>query len=163
MIESFLAGGLLSFLSEGVVGYMKYLKAKEDHRHEAELQKFSLKADRQRMELAKIEGNIKIESDTINADTLALIEATKAQSVKSGIGWIDGLSSLIRPLITIQWVILFYPLVKIAMMAAEIKQNGVSVALFDIVLGDFEQHLVASIVGYWFCDRAMRIKKRRRG
>ncbi|CAL9914947.1 hypothetical protein LSO9J_80016 [Candidatus Liberibacter solanacearum] len=34
---------------------MKYLKAKEDHRHEAELQKFSLKADRQRIELAKIE------------------------------------------------------------------------------------------------------------
>lgn len=86
MIQSFLSVGLLSCLSEGVVGYMKYLKAKEDHRHEAELQKFSLKADRQRIELAKIEGNIKIESDTINADTLAFIEATKAQSVKSGIG-----------------------------------------------------------------------------
>ncbi|ONI59523.1 hypothetical protein AYJ09_04245 [Candidatus Liberibacter solanacearum] len=161
MMESFLAGGLLSFLSEGVVGYMKYLKAKEDHRHEAELQKFSLKADRQRIELARIEGNISIERDTINSDTLALIEATKAQSVKSGIGWIDGLSSLIRPLITIQWVILFYPLVKIAMLVADINQNGFSVALFGIVLGDFEQHLVASIVGYWFCDRAMRIKKKR--
>ncbi|CAL9914944.1 hypothetical protein LSO9J_80017 [Candidatus Liberibacter solanacearum] len=57
---------------------------------------------------------------------------------------------------------MFYPIVKIAMMVAEIKQNGVSVALFDTVLGDFEQDLVASIVGYWFlCDKAMRIKKRR--
>ncbi|RPD37118.1 hypothetical protein C0030_004065 [Candidatus Liberibacter solanacearum] len=59
------------------------------------------------------------------------------------------MSSLIRPLITVQWVILFYSIVKIAMMVAEIKQNGVSVALFDTVLGDFEQDLVASIVGYW--------------
>ncbi|MBA5723751.1 hypothetical protein [Candidatus Liberibacter sp.] len=64
--------------------YFHDVYRKENNKHELELQKISLKADRNRIELARIDGNIKIESDTINADNMALIEATKAQSAKSG-------------------------------------------------------------------------------
>ncbi|MBA5724491.1 hypothetical protein [Candidatus Liberibacter sp.] len=44
------------------------------------------------------------------------------------------------------------------MMIVEIKQHGISISLFNMVLGDFEQNLVSSIVGYWFCDRTVLIK-----
>lgn len=48
------------------------------------------------------------------AEIRAIIEATKAQAVQTGIKWVDAFNAIIRPLLALQWLILLWPAVVIA-------------------------------------------------
>jgi len=89
----------------------------------------------------------------------ALIEATKAQAVQTGVKWVDAISSLMRPLLTFWWAIVLYT---VALGAEFYTLVYVShVPLVNAVLqlwGADEKSIVASIVAFWFVDRSLRKK-----
>jgi hypothetical protein len=67
--------------------------------------------------------------------------------------WIDGLSKLMRPLITIQWVVFLYPAVIVCGFIV-LVQSGVSVLqALPAVFGPEEKALVAGILNFWFLGR----------
>jgi len=154
-IISGIFGGLLRLAPE----ILKFLDAKNDRKHELDMQeaayKFqALKGD-QRMDEIGAENEGKWNAGALDA----LSEAIKSQAAPSGVLWIDGLSKLIRPLITVQWVILLYPAVLIASFTLAV-QGGTSplVALLQ-VFGETERSIVMFIIDFWFIGRVLERKR----
>ena len=137
----------------------KFLDAKADRAHELAMFDKQLEADKQKGAQALEQINAQAAA-TISADELqALIEATKAQAVQTGVKWVDAISSLMRPLLTFWWAIVLYT---VALGAEFYTLVYVShVPLVNAVLqlwGVDEKAIVASIVAFWFVDRSLRKK-----
>ena len=106
--------------------------------------------------------------DTINAQTEALIgvaemnaiiEATKAQAVQTGIKFVDAINALMRPLITFWWVLVLYTTsmgVQYYMLLKNEFSAGTAVLM---VFGPDEKSIAASIISFWFVDRSLRRKR----
>lgn len=135
----------------------KFLDAKADRAHELAMFDKQLDADKQKGQLTLDQINAQAAA-TISADELqALIEATKAQAVQTGIRWVDALSSLMRPMLTFWWAIVLYS----AALGAEFYTLVYvsHVPLINAVMqlwGPDEKAIVASIMSFWFVDRALR-------
>jgi hypothetical protein len=85
--------------------------------------------------------------------------AIQAQGTPSGVGWIDGLNALVRPLITFQWVIVLYPAALILQWVAAFQEHGAglagAVAATGKVFGPDERALCGFIVNFWFLNRVL--------
>jgi len=149
-ILSFIFGGLFRLAPE----VLKFFDAKNDRKHELDMQDKAI-------EFQKLKGNQVI--DEINTQgqvdwdkgALDVLKTSiDSQFRPSGVKWIDGLSSLIRPMITIQWVVLLYPTVIVATFCIAVFNNNVP-PLVAIVqcFGEPEKALVAAILNFWFVGR----------
>ncbi len=83
-----------------------------------------------------------------------IVAASNAGGAPSVVGdttttlmWIDGVSKLIRPLITLQWVVLLYPGVIITTFILLIQSNVPVVDALGKVFGDPEKAVVSFILG----------------
>ncbi len=83
----------------------------------------------------------------------ALQTAISAQSVKSGVKWVDALSTLMRPFITFQWVIILYPAVIVCQIVALFNGGIPLIQAIPLVFGEAEKSLVAGILNFWFLGR----------
>lgn len=113
MIQSFLAGGIFRFALRFIPSVFEKIV---DVVSEYLMQKQSIEYDKVKLELAKIHSaqtvnleEIKYGIEELKADKPVRLARVKAQKVKSGIKWIDGFNSLVRPLTTLFWIIV-YPL-----------------------------------------------------
>lgn len=143
-----LLGGCFRLLPE----LIKWLDRRDDRKHELDMFDRQLEADKLRGQLALQQAETAISASEIQA----IIEATKAQATATGIRWVDGLNSLMRPLITFWWVIVLYS-VALACQYTTLLGQGFSGA--DAVLrlwGADEKAIVASIISFWFVDRSLR-------
>lgn len=155
MIET-LVGTLFGGLFRMAPEILKWVDRKDERKHELAMFEKQLQAD-------TLKGNQALEQINANAaaamgagEIQALIEATKAQSVPSGIRWVDGVNSLMRPLITFWWVVVLYTAALVAQYLFLID-NGVTMAQAILKLwGVEEKALVASIISFWFVDRSLR-------
>ena len=150
-----LIGGLFRLAPE----ILKWLDKKDERKHELSMMEYRLKAD-------ELRGKIAI--DTINAQTEALIgvsemnaiiEATKAQAVQTGIKFVDAINALMRPLITFWWVLVLYTVsmgVQYYMLLKNEFSAGTAVLM---VFGPDEKAIAASIISFWFVDRSLRRKR----
>ena len=144
-------GGVLRLAPE----LFKFLDAKNDRKHELDLQDKAL-------EFQKLKGDQRLDeigaqgaADWNKGDIDALKTAIEGQDKPSGILWIDGFSKLMRPLITFQWVVLLYPGVIVATFILLIL-NGVPVIdAMSKVFGPEEKALVSFIVDFWFVGRVL--------
>ena len=144
-------GGVLRLAPE----LFKFLDAKNDRKHELDLQDKAL-------EFQKLKGDQRLEeigaqgaADWNTGAIDALKTAIEGQDKLSGIRWIDGFSKLMRPLITFQWVVLLYPGVIVTTFVLLIL-NGVPVIdAMGIVFGPEEKALVSFIVDFWFVGRVL--------
>ena len=158
MVEA-LFGTLLGGLFRLVPEILKWLDKKDERKHELSMMEYQLKAD-------ELRGKIAI--DTINAQTEALIgvsemnaiiEATKAQAVQTGIKFVDAINALMRPLITFWWVLVLYTTsmgVQYYMLLKNEFSAGTAVLM---VFGPDEKAIAASIISFWFVDRSLRRKR----
>ena len=150
-IISGIFGGLLRLVPE----LFKYLDSKNERAHELNMQEkafqFQQLTGSQKISEIQAQGNVAWDTGAIGA----LKAAIEGQDKPSGIAWIDGLSKLIRPAITIQWVIIIYPAVIICGLIA-LVQGGMSIIeAIPKVFGPEEKALVAFIVDFWFVGRVL--------
>ncbi len=141
-------GGLFRFAPE----VLKWFERKDERKHELEMFDRQLEADKLRGQLAIEQTNAAIGA----AEVQAIIEATKAQSVQTGIKWVDAVNSLMRPLITFWWVIILYTAALAAQYVALLNQGFGGLDAILKLWGADEKAIVASIISFWFVDRSLR-------
>ena len=154
-ILSFIFGGVFRIFPE----IMKLWDKGNERKHELNLLDKNIEYDRLRGEMALKQ--IAAEADVVlgKAEIDAIIAATKAQGQRSGVKWVDGINALMRPLITFWWVIVLYT-AALAVQFYGLLQVGESMTMSLLtVFGAQEKSIALSIIGFWFVDRAIRMKK----
>jgi hypothetical protein len=147
-------GGLLRLAPE----VLKMWDAKNERKHELDMQDKAL-------EFQKLKGDQRVEEISVqgaadyNVDALGVLKtAIEGQDKPSGVAWVDAFSKLIRPLITMQWVVILYPGVIIWSFILLLQANMPVADALGKVFGEPEKALVAFIVDFWFVGRTLRSK-----
>ena len=155
MIET-LIGTLFGGLFRMAPEVLKWMDRKDERKHELAMFDKQLEADRQKGDQTLAQINAQADASIGAAEIQAVIEATKAQSMKTGIKWVDGLNSLMRPLITFWWVVVLYTAALVAQFLFLIDSGADVTQAILALWGVEEKALVASIVSFWFVDRSLR-------
>ncbi|MCU7489377.1 MAG: hypothetical protein NUV43_03030 [Candidatus Liberibacter asiaticus] len=157
MIQSFLAGGLFRFLLRFIPsGFERIVDVVSEYL----TKKQSIEYDKLKLEMAKNDSSTQLDLAEIKAgieelkiDKPIKLARIKAQNIKSGVKWIDSFNTLVRPLTTLFWIIV-YPM----MVWWSVKEG-----IFDksplSILSPFEQEIIACILGFWYTDKI--VQKRR--
>ena len=90
------------------------------------------------------------------AEIQAIIEATKAQGVQTGIKWVDAFNAIIRPLLALQWLIVLWPTVIIAGFALAVQTGADPLVALKAAFGVDEKAMAASVASFWLVDRSLR-------
>lgn len=85
-----------------------------------------------------------------------LLEALKGQSSSTGVAWVDAFNASVRPALTYWWCIVTYTAAKIVYGVVAFQTHRPLSDFAGILLTDFDRQVVASIIGFWFVDRALR-------
>jgi len=151
---SLLGGGILRMLPE----VLSFLKAKKDSDHEYRMTQMQLEIDKARAAQAIDLAHVNNQAAFDQADINLLTTAVTGQSTLTGIKFIDGLSSSVRPVLTYWWCIVLYTAYKSMMMYSAYTNNISWHDLAPIVMTEFDRSVMASIISFWFVDRALRRK-----
>jgi predicted exporter len=149
---SMLGGGVFRLLPEVI----KFFTAKRDAEHEYRMTQLQLEIDKARAEqqIDLVHAQGAIAADT--AEMSAMVEALKAQSTPSGVPWIDGLSSSVRPVLTYWWCLVLYTAYKvISVMVATAAGAGLP-EISALLVTEFDRMVIGSIFAFWFVDRSLR-------
>lgn len=155
MIET-LFGTLLGGVFRMAPEVLKWLDRKDERKHELAMLDKQIDADRLKLEAGQKLADTQAEERITLADLQAMIEATKAQAVQTGVKWVDALSGLMRPTITFWWVIVLYTGALVAQFLVLVQQGDSGVQAILRLWGPDERAIVASIVAFWFVDRSLR-------
>ena len=151
---SLVVGGVFRLLPEG----LKILSARRDADHEYRMTELQLKIDQARaaqaLDLVHAQGAAA--ADT--AELQAWAEAVKGQSTGIGVRWVDALSATVRPVLTYWWCLVLYSTHKAVLIGVGLGERLGMAQLAPVLLTDFDRSVVASIIGFWFTDRALRRK-----
>ena len=133
---SALGGGLLRMVPEVLAHFDK----KNERKHELSM------ADKQ-LEFAKAKGSIDLqvaqETHEVEVGMVqALVEATKAQAKPTGIKWVDALSAMVRPSITLSFFLLY----------AGVKVYWIFTGNSQLWTDD-DWNIMSAIFMFWFCGR----------
>lgn len=152
MVETLLGGllgGVFRIIPEGI----KFFDAKNDRKHELEM-------TRAQIEHTKAAGQTKIEEvrqlgqNEYDVSAIkALAEISKAQHTDTGVPWVNAVSALVRPVITLQWVILLYPAAIIASFILAVTSGVPVLIAIGQTFGTEEKAICAGIINFWFLNR----------
>jgi len=145
-------GGLFGGVFRLVPEFLKLWDRKNEREHELAL-------GEQQMEMVKLQGSYKMQevnSQTDIAHMNAIMEVAKAQAQPTGVKWVDGWNSLMRPLITTQWLLLLYPSVLIASFILSVQSGVPALEALVKVFGADERAICAGLFTFWFLDRVIR-------
>lgn len=155
MIET-LVGTLFGGLFRMAPEILKWMDRKDERKHELSMFDKQLDADRMKGDQTLSQINAQAAAAMGAGEIQALIEATKAQAVPSGIRWVDGINALMRPLITFWWVVVLYTVALVAQFFFLIDSGAEVTQAILKLWGVEEKALVASIISFWFVDRSLR-------
>lgn len=151
MIETLL-GGLLGGAFRLAPEILKWLDRQGERSHELAMQDKALEFEKLRgaQRMAEIGATADAAWNTGALD--ALKDAIAAQGQTSGVKWVDGLSSSVRPVIT-YWFMLLYCAAKSAAFASAVTAGtGWDVAIFH-AWTEADQALWAGVLNFWFLGR----------
>ena len=151
MIETLL-GGLLGGVFRLAPEILKWLDRKGERVHELAMQDKAL-------EFEKLRGAQRMAEIGASADAAwntgaieALKEAVAGQGRRSGISWVDALSTSVRPVIT-YWFMAIYCSAKAAAFAAAVTAGATwGVAILN-AWTEGDQALWAGVLNFWFLGR----------
>lgn len=151
MIETLL-GGLLGGAFRLAPEILKWLDRKGERGHELAMQDKAL-------EFEKLRGAQRMAEIGASADAAwntgaieALKEAVAGQGRRSGISWVDALSTSVRPVIT-YWFMALYCTAKVAAFAAAVTAGATwGVAILN-AWTEGDQALWAGVLNFWFLGR----------
>ena len=151
---NFLGGGLLRLVPE----VLKAWDAKNQRAHELAMFDKQIAADNARAAAAERGIQLQNEGAMNLAEMQAIVEATRAQAVPSGIAWVDAMSSSVRPVLTYWWAVVLYTTALGCEFYMTLKISGSAPEAFLNIWGEAEVGIVLSMIGFWFADRAIRKK-----
>lgn len=145
-----LLGGAFRLIPEG----MKLFERKDERKHELAMFDKQLEADRLRGKIAIEQADASLGG----AEIQAIIEATKAQAMPTGIKWVDALSCTVRPIVT--YLLLgLYMAHKLAVMSVALSAGTDFLTYAAGMWGPEDMALLSSIMSFWFVDRSLRKKR----
>lgn len=154
---STLIGSLLGLFTRALPEIFNYFDKKNDRKHELamaqEQTKYSLALGAQKQEEIKLQGDVTYDEKALDTFKTAI----EIQGEKSGVTWVDGLNALIRPIITIQWVILLYPAVIVTKLVALLINDMPILTAIPLIWGETETAIVAAIMNFFFLNRVLKI------
>lgn len=150
-ILSGIFGGLLRLAPE----LFKFLDAKNERKHELDMQDKAFQFEKMRAEKQFELVQEQSRAEWASGSLKALQESITMQGKPTGVKWVDAFSALIRPLITLQWVILIYPSVVIATFVISIQSGTPAIEAMNKAFGPEEKALVAFIIDFWFIGRVL--------
>jgi len=143
-------GGLLRLAPE----VMKILDAKNERAHELEMTRLSIEADKAKAADA-LAAQREVNDGAFNASALqALMEGIKAQAIVTGVKWIDGLSSLVRPTLTFALFGL-YAAARTATFFLGWQSGTPVLQLLAATWTAEDQVMLAGMMNFWFLDRVI--------
>lgn len=149
---SMLGGGLFRLLPE----LLKLFSAKRDADHEYRMTQLQLEIDKaratQQIDLAHAQAAIAADTAEMAAMTGALV----AQAQLTGVGWIDGLSSSVRPVLTYWWCLVLYTAYKVITLSLALQAGAGLAEIAPLLVTDFDRSVIGSIFAFWFVDRSLR-------
>lgn len=155
MIETLLGtlfGGIFRMAPE----VLKWLDRKDERKHELSMFDKQLEADKLKGDQALAQINAQADANIGAAEIQAIIEATKAQGVQTGIKWVDAFNAIIRPLLALQWLIVLWPAVIIAGFALAVQTGADPLVALKAAFGVDEKAMAASVASFWLVDRSLR-------
>jgi len=155
MIETLLGtlfGGLFRMAPE----VLKWMDRKDERAHELAMFDKQLEADKLKGDQQLAQINAQADANIGAAEIQAIVEATKAQAVQTGIKWVDALNALVRPLLAMQWLILLWPAVIVAGFALAIQHGTDPLVALKAAFGVDEKAMAASVASFWLVDRSLR-------
>lgn len=155
MIET-LIGSLLGGAFRMIPEVLKWLDRKDERKHELAMFDNQLKADTLKIEAGQKLAELEANKSLGLAEIQGLIAGVQAQAVKTGVRWVDGVSALMRPMITFWWVIVLYSTALTAQFLVLLQAGTPGVEAIIRLWGTDEKAIVASIIGFWFVDRSLR-------
>lgn len=155
MIET-LFGSLFGGLFRLAPEVLKWLDRKNERAHELAMLDKQLDADKLRGEQAIAQIGALADAAIGAAEVQALIEATKAQSTRTGIKWVDALNALVRPVLAVQWLIFLWPAVILAGFSLAIAHGTDPLVALRSAFGADEKAMAASVASFWLVDRSLR-------
>lgn len=98
------------------------------------------------------------DADTQVEEQRALGVALLAQLQPTGVPWIDGLNSSVRPILTYWHCLVLYTAAKtcLVLALAAAGQLGDWTAIAKVLITPFDEAIVGSMLGFWFVDRSLR-------
>jgi len=154
MLETIL-GGALGGISRLLPEALKFFDRKAERTHELALLAANLKADEARLQGQLAVATSASQQAEFTSALSALQEALKSQGEKTGVGWVDAFSSMVRPSIT-YIVFLMWVLVKCASLATVITHYQTIdqfVKTLDMWWVPNDQAMLAGILNFWFMGR----------
>jgi hypothetical protein len=149
---SMFGGGLLRLIPF----FVDFFKQKHDAEHEYRMTALQLQIDQaranQQLDLAHAQAAIAASA----GELAAWADGVKAQSVKTGIGWVDALSASVRPILTYYWVVGLYGSAKIIQVVVAVDAHTPLAGFLPILITEFDQQVIGSMLSFWFVDRALR-------
>lgn len=155
MIETLfgtLFGGVFRLAPE----ILKWLDRKDERAHEIAMLDKQLEADKLKGDQAQRLADTQADASIGASEIQAIIEATKAQSMQTGIAWVDALNALIRPLLALQWLIVLWPAVIVAGFALAVLHGADPLVALKAAFGVDEKAMAASVASFWLVDRSLR-------
>jgi len=153
-ILSGILGGVLRLVPE----LFKFLDAKNERKHELDMQDKAL-------EFQRVKGDQRIDeiqsqsvADSQKSILDAYITALKEQTQPSGIKWVDAFSKLMRPSITLEWVVLLYPAAIVSTFIIMISRGTDAIVAINACFGEHEKALCAFLIDFWFVGRTLEKK-----
>lgn len=155
MLET-LFGSLLGGVFRLIPEMFRFFDRKDERKHELAMLDKNIEADRLKAEHGETLARIEADRALGVAELNGLIEATKAQAVRTGIHFVDAINSLMRPAITFWWVIVLSTAALVAQFVVLMLAGETWYGAILKLWGPDEKAIVASIVSFWFVDRALR-------
>lgn len=151
---------LLSMLGGGLLRLIPFLvdlfKQRQDADHEYRMTQLQLQIDQaraaQQIDLAHAQAEI-----AANAGEMAAWGAAiQAEAQKTGIGWIDAISASVRPVLTYYWCVGLYGSAKVIQVVVAMQHGTPLAGYLPILITEFDQSVIGSMLSFWFVDRALR-------
>ena len=155
MIETLLGtlfGGAFRLAPE----VLKWFDRKDERKHELAMFDKQLEADRLKGDQAQMLAQTQADASIGVAEIQAIVEATKAQAVQTGIKWVDAFNALIRPLLALQWLILLWPAIIVAGFVVAVTNGVDALVALKAAFGQDEKAMAASVASFWLVDRSLR-------
>lgn len=147
-----IAGGLFRLAPE----VLKLIDRKDERKHEAVMAEKSAALEMARASSSERLATTSADQAVSVAELQAMIEATRAQGQPTGVKWVDALSSLVRPILAFQWLIILWPAVIIAGIWLSVRTGTNPIEAVKAAWGVDEKAMASGIAAFWLVDRSLR-------
>lgn len=144
-------GGLLRFAPE----VFKMINAKGDREHEFRMSKLQLEIDQKRANQQIDLVHAQSDAGELAAQGQAYLEAIKGQARPTGIPWVDAVNSMVRPGLTMWWMLIFTAF-KATVIADAWNNFSTWKSFGQQVWTENDWGVLSMIISFWFVDRVFR-------